>query len=85
VAAAEALQKEREDALGAAEDTRREVEEERLAATMAENIRDAAQAEAARLRTELEGMGHSLSLFLTAGAGLQALLPVLGLDAPCSC
>jgi hypothetical protein len=27
-----------------------------------ENICDAAQAEAAHLRTELEGMGHSLSL-----------------------
>jgi hypothetical protein len=68
VVAVEALRKEREDALGAAEDTRREVKEERLAATMAENICDAAQAEAARLRTELEGMGRSLSLFLTVGA-----------------
>jgi hypothetical protein len=37
VVAVEALRKEREDALGAAEDTRREVKEERLAATMAEH------------------------------------------------
>jgi hypothetical protein len=38
VVAVEALQKEQEDALGAIEDARREVEEERLAAASVENV-----------------------------------------------
>lgn len=54
--AIEALQKERDDTLGATENARREFEEERLAATTAENVRDTAQAEAARLREELRSM-----------------------------
>lgn len=43
VVAVEALQKEREDALGTTEDARREAEEEWLVAAMAENVHDAAQ------------------------------------------
>lgn len=61
MAAVEALWKDQED-------TRREVEEERLVATMTENICDAKQAKAAHLRTELEGMGHSLSFLLPTDA-----------------
>ena len=38
----EVLQKEWEDALGATEDAQREVELERLASTMVENVHDAA-------------------------------------------
>jgi hypothetical protein len=44
------------------EDTRREVEEERVATATAKNLCDAAQAEAAFLREVLEGSGHSLAL-----------------------
>jgi hypothetical protein len=83
VAAVEALWKEREDALVAIEDARREVEEERLAAVMPENVRDVAQVEAARLRMELEGMGRSLSLLLPTDAGLRATLPAFSFDASC--
>ena len=56
--------KEREDAIGATEDARREAKEERVAAAAAEDVRDAAQAEADHLREELEGVGRSPSLFL---------------------
>jgi hypothetical protein len=50
-----------------------------------ENICDAAQAEAAHLRTELKGMGHSLSLLLPVGASLRAVFLVFGLNAPHPC
>jgi hypothetical protein len=85
VAAVEALRKEREDALGATEDARREVKEEWLAMTIAENIHDATQVEVAHLRMELQGMGHSLSLLLPAGASLWVVFPTFGLDAPRPC
>jgi hypothetical protein len=42
VVVVEALWKEREDALGVIEDARRDVEEEQLATTMAENVRNVA-------------------------------------------
>jgi hypothetical protein len=71
--AVEALQKEREDALRATKDAQRKAEEERLAAAMAESVRDAAQGEAARRRMELEGMGRSLPFLLPTGADLWAM------------
>jgi hypothetical protein len=85
VAVVEALQKEREDALGTTEDAHREVKEEWLAMMTAENIHDATQVEAAHLRMELQGMGHSLSLLLPTGASLWAAFLTCGLDAPCPC
>lgn len=60
MAAVEVLWKEREDALGATKDARREVKEERLAVVTVENIQDAALAEVAHLREELKGIGRSL-------------------------
>jgi hypothetical protein len=50
------------------EDAQREVEEERLVAATAEDMRDMAKAQAARMRFELGGAGHSLSSLLFAGA-----------------
>ena len=80
-----ALQKEPEDALGATEDARREVEEEQLGTATAENIHDAAQVEVAHMRMELEGMGRSLPLFLPTNTDLRAALLVFSFDAPCPC
>jgi hypothetical protein len=48
----------------------------------AENIYDAVQAEVARLRAELEGMGRSLPLLLPAGAVLRATLLMYSFDVP---
>jgi hypothetical protein len=61
-----------------------EVKEERLAAAMAENVHNAVQAEAARLRGELEGAGHSLPFFLPTNPSLWAMFATFSLDAPCS-
>lgn len=52
--AIEALRKEWEDIIRAAEDAWREAEEEWLAAAMAKNVRDMTQAEMARLRGSLK-------------------------------
>jgi hypothetical protein len=81
--AVEALWKEWDDALGATKDTQREVLEERLVVVTAENVHDAAQAEASCLRMELKGMGRSLSLLLPADADLWAALLGFRFDAPC--
>lgn len=53
-ATVEALLKEWEDAIGVAEDARREAEKEWLVAATAENMCDAAQAQVARLRQSLK-------------------------------
>jgi hypothetical protein len=67
----EALWKEREDAIGATEDARREAEKEQVAAAVVKSVHDVAQIDAARPREELKGMGRSLSpSLLPVGSGL---------------
>lgn len=64
LAEVEVLGKEHEDALGAIEDARGELKEERHAVEIVEIVHDAALEEAAHLRAKVEGMGRSLSPFL---------------------
>jgi hypothetical protein len=75
----DALQKERDDALVATKDARREAEEEQLVAAMVENVHDAAQV--ARLRKELESMVCSLHFLLLVGSGPWAMLAMPSLNA----
>lgn len=80
MAAVKALQKELEDALRATEDAQREAEQERLVVAMVENIHDGAQVEAAHLRAELEGLGHSLPISLPTSTALWAVFLVFSFD-----
>lgn len=71
----EALRKEHEDIVEDAEDAQRKAEEEQLTEATVENVRDAAHVEVARLRVELRGMGHSLSLLLSASTRPKVTFP----------
>jgi hypothetical protein len=52
---------------------------------IAENVRDAVQAEVACLWEELRGTGRSLSFLLPTSPGLWAVFAMSTLDAPCLC
>lgn len=75
IAEVEALWKEHEDIVEDAEDAQRKAEEEQLTEATVENVRDATHVEVACLRVELRGMGHSLSLLLSASTRLKVTFP----------